>query len=201
VRKAAIQTNISCKLDWVEACDTSKLALWCTFHPTETTVERFLGKCFEMIDRGVRFSVGVVGLKEHAEAIAHLRAELPPSVYLWINAYKRERDYYSPEMIAEFTRHDPLFPMNNRYHASFGESCRAGSEAFTVDGDGTLRRCHFIKTPLGNIYESNWERGLGEQPCTNETCGCHIGYVHLDRLKLDERFGDGLLERIPVGYR
>lgn len=31
--------------------------------------------------------------------------------------------------------------------------------------------------------------------------GCHIGYVHLDRLKLYDTFGDGVLERIPLGYR
>ena len=34
VAKAAIQTNLSCKLDWVEGCDRAKLALWCTFHPS-----------------------------------------------------------------------------------------------------------------------------------------------------------------------
>ncbi len=91
VVKAAIQTNLSCKLDWVEECDKAKLALWCTFHPSETTRERFLAKCRELIDRGVRFSVGVVGLKEHLVEIEALRRELPPDVYLWVNAYKRGR--------------------------------------------------------------------------------------------------------------
>ena len=37
--------------------------------------------------------------------------------------------------------------------------------------------------------------------CVNGTCGCHIGYVHLDRLKLYDTFGSGVLERIPLGYR
>jgi MoaA/NifB/PqqE/SkfB family radical SAM enzyme len=201
IRKAAIQTNLSCKLDWVEDCDRSKLAFWCTFHPAETTIERFLEKCTQLIDHNVRFSVGIVGLKEHADAIAMLRAELPPSVYLWINAYKRESDYYTPEMIARFMQHDPLFPLNNQYHTSHGQSCRAGHTAITIDGEGTIRRCHFIKTVLGNFYDPDWENVLAERPCTNETCGCHIGYVHLDRLNLSEQFGEGLLERIPLGYR
>jgi hypothetical protein len=70
-----------------------------------------------------------------------------------------------------------------------------------VDGDGTVRRCHFIKEPIGNIYDTDFEICLRERPCANDTCGCHIGYVHLDRLKLYDTFGDGVLERVPPGYR
>lgn len=201
VAKAAVQTNLSCKLDWVEECDRAKLALWCTFHPSETTRERFLAKCRELLARGVRFSVGVVGLKGHLAEIAALRGDLPPDVYLWVNAYKREADYYTPEMVAELTRIDPLFPLNNTRHASRGEPCRAGASVISVDGDGTVRRCHFIKEPIGNIYDADFERCLRERPCANATCGCHIGYVHLDRLKLHDTFGDGVLERVPLGYR
>ena len=201
VAKAAIQTNLSCKLDWVEECNKAKLALWCTFHPTETTRDRFLAKCRELIARGVRFSVGVVGLKEHFAEIESLRRALPADVYLWVNAYKREPDYYTPAMVAELTRVDPLFPLNNQYHASRGESCRAGASVISVDGDGTVRRCHFIKEPIGNLYANDFETCLTERPCANDTCGCHIGHVHLDRLKLYDAFGDGVLERIPLGYR
>jgi MoaA/NifB/PqqE/SkfB family radical SAM enzyme len=201
VCKAAIQTNLSCKLDWVEDCDKTKLSLWCTFHPTETTRERFLAKCHDLHTRGVRFSVGVVGLKDHFREIETLRGELPADVYLWVNAYKREPDYYTLEMMEQLTNIDPLFPFNNQHHPSLGESCRAGSKVISVDGDGTVRRCHFIKEPIGNIYIADFEECLFERPCTNDTCGCHIGYVHLNRLGLYETFGQGVLERIPLGYR
>jgi MoaA/NifB/PqqE/SkfB family radical SAM enzyme len=110
-------------------------------------------------------------------------------------------DYYTPEMLADLTRIDPLFPLNNTYHASRGEPCRAGSTTISVDGDGVVRRCHFIKEPIGNIYDADFESCLRERLCTNDTCGCHIGYVHLDRLKLYDTFGSGVLERIPRGYR
>ena len=60
-----------------------------------------------------------------------------------------------------------------------------------------MRRCHFIKEPIGNIYDQDWEEVLQERDCSNETCHCHIGYVHLDYLELDKVFGDGILERIP----
>lgn len=201
VRKAAIQTNLSCKLDWVERCDKTRLALWCTFHPGEVTRERFLSRCRELLDRGVRFSVGVVGLKEHLLEIEALRRELPAEVYLWVNAYKREPDYYPEDAARRLGEIDPLFPVNNRYHASRGESCRAGSSVVSVDGDGTVRRCHFIKTPIGNIYGPGIEAALSERSCTNDACGCHIGYVHLDRLRLYDVFGSGVLERIPLTHR
>jgi MoaA/NifB/PqqE/SkfB family radical SAM enzyme len=198
VVKAAIQTNLSCKLDWVEACDKAKLGLWCTYHPSEVTRERFVARCRELIDRGVRFSVGVVGLKEHRDEIVALRRDLPEGIYLWINAYKRRPDYYDEEMVELFTGIDSLFPVNNTHHASRGQSCRAGSSVISVDGDGTVRRCHFIKQPIGNIYEPGFERALVVRPCTNDTCGCHIGYVHLDRLGLYDVFGEGVLERVPA---
>lgn len=198
VAKAAIQTNLSCRVDWVERCDKAKLGLWATYHPTQTAREPFLAKCRELAARGVRFSVGIVGMKEHAGEIEAMRRELPPDVYLWINAYKRRPDYYSPEEVARFTAVDPLFPLNNQYHPSAGRACHAGHTVISVDGDGTMRRCHFIKAPLGNLYDHDFARALRPRPCGNTTCGCHIGYVHMNDLKLSEVFGDGLLERIPA---
>jgi MoaA/NifB/PqqE/SkfB family radical SAM enzyme len=199
VDKIAIQTNLSCRLDWVEQCDKSRIALWATYHPSETTRERFLAQCRELDTRGVRYSVGVVGLREHESEIHHLRRELSPSVYLWINAYKRVSDYYNPELIKRFTLIDPLFPINNTRHPSKGYECRAGETVISVDGEGVMRRCHFDREPIGNIYESGFERALVPRTCTQSTCGCHIGYVHMNRLNLYEVFGKGVLERVPAG--
>jgi MoaA/NifB/PqqE/SkfB family radical SAM enzyme len=200
VVKAAIQTNLDCRLEWVEECDKAKLALWATYHPTQTSRARFLAQCEEALSRGVRFSVGVVGLQEHFEEIEALRAALPNDVYLWVNAYKREPNYYDEGMLDFLTTVDPLFPYNTHYHPSAGKACRGGEQVISVDGDGTMRRCHFIKTPIGNIYDADYRAALQPRPCTNATCGCHIGYVHLDELKLYEVYGDGVLERIPAGY-
>ena len=76
-----------------------------------------------------------------------------PKVYLWINAYKDRPNYYDEVDVTRLTAIDPLFPINNRYHASRGQACRAGYTVIAVDGDGTIRRCHFIAEPMGNIYE------------------------------------------------
>jgi len=198
VWRAAIQTNGSCRFDWVEACDKAKLGLWITYHPGETTRSEFLRRCGELLTRGIRFSVGVVGLREHFEEIAAVRAALP-SVYVWVNAYKREPGYYAPEEVGFLASVDPLFPFNNQYHPSLGRACATGESVFSVDGEGTMRRCHFVKSPIGNIYEPEWRDALSPRPCVNERCGCHIGYVHMPHLGLDRTFGAGILERVPLG--
>ncbi|HEX3250212.1 MAG TPA: STM4011 family radical SAM protein [Pyrinomonadaceae bacterium] len=197
VRKVVIQTNLSCSLNWVDDCDKRKLALWTTFHPTEVSRARFVTRCLELHQRGVRFSVGVVGLKEHTGEIEALRRELPASIYLWINAYKHQPDYYSSEDIERFEAIDSLFPINNKNHPSLGRACRCGASVISVYGDGSIRRCHFIHETIGNIYYDDLLEVLRERACSNRTCGCHIGYVHMDHLKLYQIYGDGILERIP----
>ena len=97
-----------------------------------------------------------------------------------------------------FSAIDPLFAFNTERHPSRGRACRAGESAISVDGDGTVRRCHFISEPLGNLYRDDLDALLRPRTCTNETCDCHIGYVHLAHLGLDRVFGDGILERIPA---
>lgn len=197
VKRAVIQTNLSCAVDWVEACDKSKLALWATYHPTEVPREKFVTKCLDLLSRGVRFSVGTVGLRESFDEIEALRRELPSEVYVWVNAYKRVEQYYTEAEHKMLSSIDPLFSYNTKRHESLGHACRAGASVISVDGDGAVTRCHFIKTPLGNLYEQPLSAILREQPCSNATCGCHIGYVHLDRLKLYPIFSNGILERIP----
>jgi MoaA/NifB/PqqE/SkfB family radical SAM enzyme len=199
VSRAAVQTNLSCGLEWVERCDKARLALWATYHPTEVARAEFLGRCRELDRRGVRFSVGVVGLKEHLAEAEALRRELPSHVYLWVNAYKLGLGDMTEAEAHRFEDIDPLYPINTVRHESLGQPCRAGRSVISVDGYGVIRRCHFIREPIGNLYEPGFERALIECPCTNATCSCHIGYVHLDHLGLYAVFGDGVLERIPAG--
>jgi MoaA/NifB/PqqE/SkfB family radical SAM enzyme len=197
VRRVAAQTNLSFSLGWLSACNRERLALWCTYHPGEVARERFLARCRDLDVRGVRYSVGIVGLKEHFDEIEAVRHALDPKVYLWINAYKRQEGYYAPADIDRLAAVDPLFELNNQVWKSEGRSCRTGHTAITVDGDGTARRCHFIKEPIGNIYAPGFEEQLTPRACTGSVCRCHIGYVHMDDLDLYALFGTGVLERVP----
>ncbi|MFE7123276.1 STM4011 family radical SAM protein [Streptomyces sp. NPDC057617] len=195
VRRVAIQTNLSFRTDWLAGADPEKLALWCTYHPGQTPYDRFLTKCHELADRSVRFSVGVVGLPDHLELARRLRAELPAHIYLWINA--AEGHGYTDEEAARWTDLDPLFPYSRRPHPSAGLPCRTGESVISVDGEGTVRRCHFVRTELGNLYDGSYRQALAPRPCPLMMCDCHIGYVHLETLPLYDVFAGGVLERIP----
>jgi hypothetical protein len=138
-----------------------------------------------------------VGLHDAFDEIEALRAELPASVYLWVNAYKDLPAYYTEEQVARLERVDPLFRLNLTNHPSLGDSCSAGETAVSIDGDGNLRRCHFVSTVIGNIYDAGWRSALQQRACPNRSCDCYIGYANLPRLAHNRLFGDKLLERIP----
>jgi MoaA/NifB/PqqE/SkfB family radical SAM enzyme len=197
IHKVAIQTNLSCKTDWLNKANKATTALWTTFHPTETTREAFVTKCKELDQIGIQYSVGVVGFKEAIEEISRLREELSPQTYLWVNAFKRVENYYNEQDIDALKQIDRLFDFNTKYYPSLGKPCRTGESVFSVDGDGNMYRCHFVKTVIGNIYQVEFETALFPRLCSNTSCGCHIGYVHMNDLGLDEIFNGGELERIP----
>lgn len=198
VERVAIQTNLSCRTEWTAEADPETLALWCTYHPGQTPYDRFLGKCRDLAGRGVRFSVGVVGLPGHLADARRLRADLPPQVYLWVNA--ADGHTYTDAEAEVWTDLDPLFPYSRHPHRSAGLPCRTGSSVVSVDGEGTVRRCHFVRAELGNLYDGSFRAALRPRACPLAVCDCHIGYVHLESLPLYDVFAGGVLERVPAGF-
>lgn len=195
VSTVAIQTNLSFPVSWVAACDPAKAAFWTTYHPGQTTREGFLARIRELDAMRARFSVGMVALREHFGEIERMRADLPPSVYLWINAEGRLRGRYTKAEVERLVAVDPLFELNNRAHRSLGRACAAGETAISVDGDGEAKLCHFVETPVGNIYDPEFETALKAGTCPRSSCKCHIGFSHLSALDLRGLFGDGFIER------
>ena len=200
VKRVCVQTNLSCRLDDFAEGNNESLAIWATFHPTETSLERFLTRCEQLIDLQISFSVGVVGLHEHFDSIAELRKRLPENIYLWVNSFKRQVDYYSKQDLFFLKQIDPYFSINCNRYPSRGKACRTGYQSFTVDGKGDVRRCHFVDQVIANIYQSDIHGMLSKRSCPNESCGCHIGYVYLEDLSLHELFGENILERIPATW-
>lgn len=195
VARVAVQTNLSHRTAWVEEADPATLALWTTYHPGQVGHDRFLSKTRELDARGIRYSVGVVGDPAHLDAARKMRADLPDHVYLWINA--QEGRTYTDSGAASWTELDPLFHYSRHPHDSAGLPCRTGESVVSVDGEGTVRRCHFVRTPIGNLYDGSYRTALRPRPCPLSVCDCHIGYVHLETLPLYDVFAGGVLERIP----
>ncbi len=203
VARVAVQTNAAVRMGWTERADLDRLALWTTYHPDEVAHEVFVAKSLELTRRGVRHSVGVVGLPEHLDAARALRGSLPPETYVWVNA--AEGHTYDDDEAAQWAAIDPLFSWSRRPHPSRGRPCSAGRDAVTVDGVGDVRRCHFLPQDgpgavLGSIHDGSYLDGLRERACPAAACDCHIGYVHLDHLGLRDAFAGGLAERIPAAW-
>ncbi|WP_229422005.1 STM4011 family radical SAM protein [Massilia aquatica] len=200
VRQVAIQTNLSGPLAWLEQAERGKVGLWCTYHPSQVRLERFIERCARLARMGIHFSVGIVAMREHFDDIRALRAALPGQQYLWLNAYdRRGPGYYQAEDLAWLDAIDPWFSYSRNPEMSRGKACRAGAEALSVDGDGEVQRCHFLPQRLGNLYQDRLENMLVEKPCSRlRKCDCYIGYAHRQDLPFYEDFGAGVLARIPL---
>jgi hypothetical protein len=201
VTRVAAQTNLSCRLDWMERADLDTFALWSTYHPDQVAFERFADKHHGLVARGVRHSVGIVGMPEHLDAARRMASVLAQDgTYLWING--AEGHSYTDAEAAQWTELDPLFEVSRSPHPSFGRPCRTGESVISVDGDGKVRRCHFVPKNdpaqlLGsNLYDGSFRAALQPRPCPQLQCDCHIGYVHMPELGLYDAFGDGVLERV-----
>jgi len=195
----AIQTNLSSGLQWIAKCRADRISLWATYHPSETTSKAFVRKVHEVVDRGVRICVGVVGVPEFLDEISRLQERLPSGVYLWINAQQPRRRPYSDEEIGRFQAIDSQFLMTMRRQPSFGKHCSTGELSFTVDGAGDMRRCHFVDDIVGNCYEPDWEHALRPRTCPNRFCDCFLGKSQFLADRLVPFFGSTGLERLPAG--
>lgn len=198
VDKVAIQTNLSGTLGWLQQANKEKIALWCTYHPGQVSRAAFLAQCAQLDTMGVPYSVGIVGFKETIPEIEVMRSLLPADRYLWVNALKKQADYYEASEKERLVAVDPYVPYNMVYHESKGKACRTGHTVISVDGEGDIYRCHFIKERLGNLYTGDFREVLLPRVCTNATCGCHIGYVHMNELGLYDVFKGRELERMVV---
>jgi MoaA/NifB/PqqE/SkfB family radical SAM enzyme len=201
VARVTVQTNLSFDLPaFLETVAPGKLALWTTFHPSEvpaTAVERLHERWALLHARSIPFSVGLVGTHENLSYLEPLRQHLPSDVYLWVNAYKREANYYSPADLARIRAVDPLFDLNNQHFPSLGRPCTAGQLAVYLDDEGDLRRCFFVGRVLGNLFRDGWTPLPEAEVCPNATCHCYVGHMHIPELNFRSIYGENLAVRIP----
>ncbi|WP_171013846.1 STM4011 family radical SAM protein [Chitinivorax sp. B] len=201
VERVAIQTNLSVMPDWLAQAVPQKVSLWCTYHPGETPLPRFLARIDRLQALGIPHSIGMVGIRRFFADIGALRQQLPANTYLWINAYWDEgRQYYSADEATWLSQIDPWFDHNLNPPPSQGTACRAGELALSVDGQGNVKPCHFVSEPLGNLYCDDWRQRLRSKACPNTLCDCYIGYVHQYDQPFAEEYGMGALGRVPLQF-
>lgn len=195
VQQVSIQTNASGPLGFLDQVDLARVSLWISWHPTEIDEARFAKTINGLYDRGVRLSVGAVAVPAHFERIADLRAQLPAAVPFWINAQKPGVRYDEAARL-RWRALDPDFDRDAHRHRTRGLACKAGEDVVSVDGAGTITRCHFVDEVLGNLYTDDLGALLRPRPCPRLTCDCYIGYAHVPSLGLrDAVSANDLLSR------
>jgi MoaA/NifB/PqqE/SkfB family radical SAM enzyme len=204
VGRVTVQTNLSFDLAaFLDQIDATKLALWTTYHPTEVPedeLDNLHAKWRLLQERGVPFSVGLVGTHANLPHLRPLREQLDPRVYLWVNAYQREPDYYTPAQLATIRAVDPWFDLNNQNFPSRGRSCSAGQRAVYLDDTGDLRRCFFVGDVIGNLFRDGWRHSDEPRPCPRDGCHCYVGHMHIVELGFREIYGENIAVRIPRSW-
>lgn len=204
VEEITVQTNLSMSISWIfQKVDYSKLRLWITYHPdqlNEFQRRQFLQKIKTLQKKQILLSVGAVGIKGHLPAIVRLREELSPEIYLWVNGYKRETNYYNKEELELLCQIDPYFNTHFRRYASYGKPCRSGEESFFLDEFGQMKRCNFTQERIGNFFEEDWEHAFQPRTCPLKECSCYQGLMHIPELAFEKIYGSLVPARIPLNF-
>lgn len=156
-----------------------KLRLWCTFHPTMVSVEDFLEQCSLLEEEKVAYCVGSVGVPEQEKVLAQLRAELSPSVYMWVNPMDGLGRAYTQEEIADFEKIDAFFPYLLKHKKAQPQQCKGClGEALFVHSNGDVTPCNISRKKLGNIYQelSFWNHQQTIKNCGQKECSCFLAY-------------------------
>ena len=203
VRRVTVQTNLSFDLAaFLGDVDASKLALWTTYHPSEVPereLEVLADKWRLLQERGVPFSVGIVGTHENLTHVQRLRRLLDPGVYLWVNAYQREQPYYTAEELEAIRGMDRWFDLNNQYFPSRGRPCTPA----TVPSTSTTRAtCAAASSSAPSLATCSATAGslTRAAPCPKATCHCYVGQMHIVELGFRRIYGENLAARIPLAH-
>jgi len=199
------QTNASFPLEWAEGFtakgDPSKLRLWCSFHPGQTTVDAFTNTCLSLTALGIGISPGAVGAPKNLPQIQALRQALPPADYLWINRMDGLRRPYTREEERAFTAIDPLFPLELARPKSDPSRCTGGRSHLFIEGLGESRSCVISRDNLGALTG-----GQAHTPsCASSRCWCYLAYCCREDIPLLRFMGQGRLfrrfeQRVPAVF-
>lgn len=126
--------------------EKQKLRLWCTFHPSMTTVETFVMQCKQLEQAGIAYCVGVVGNPDEIFQIQKLRELLPEHVYVWINQMDGRKRNYTEEEIQRFQEIDPYFTLELKHYPADSSKCR---KSVFQEADGSRYFCNLHAAQAG----------------------------------------------------
>ena len=196
VRAVGIQTNLSWEPEGFlrllrQRGDAGKIRLWASYHPEMTDRAGFLDR-LKQLAAEVEIAAGMVATLENEDEIQALRAELPPSIYLWLNAMDRRKAAFSREMIERLRAIDPMFGYEfawYRHEASGGAGFRRclAAENQYLDRGMVRPGCFFQKG----------EKRKGQLCHNHRLCDCYLGYSNFADNPLANFFGANRAFRIP----
>ncbi len=200
VHELVVQTNLSGSLEWLAEGNLQKIIFWTTYHPQQVNLGSFMRQIEQLLEYNLKFSIGVVGVKENYQSIAGIAERLSALAvkpYLWINAYKDQPNYYRAEEVNFLKQLDPLFELNLTNYRTSQAACRTGQQVWFVEYNGNLHRCWQDRKIVGNLYQDSLADLSLDLFCHQRECGCYIGYIHLVALQLEQIYQTSLLGRIP----
>ncbi len=190
VEAVGAQTNLSFPVEkmisvYKEAGGAvKKLRLWGTFHPEMVSLDGFLVSCDKLVQMGVRFCVGSVGVPENIPLLRELRRRLDQSVYLWVNKMDGLRRNYTSEEVMELQEIDEYFQLELRHCSADVTRCK---DTILVDGTGMCYPCNICKNSVGNIYETSFSEvflAKGKMnACGRKECDCYIAYSNRSEIE------------------
>ena len=149
-----------------------KLRLWCTFHPSMTTVEEFVEQCEKLEIAGVSFCVGMVGDPEEIPTLLELRRRLPDSVYVWVNKMEGRKKKYTMEEVEVFQKVDPYFSLQLEHRKADLQKCR---QSVFYEADGSRYFCNLHAAAKGASVTKG---------CGRSECNCYLAYSN--RMDIEE---------------
>jgi hypothetical protein len=203
ISQAACQTNASFSVEEfsgrLSGC-RDKLRLWCSFHPSQTSLDAFLARCMLLYEKGFSLCAGAAGDPANAALIAELRRRLPPEIHVWINAMEGMKRLYTEAEKTAFARIDPHFSLETAARPADTAKCYAGRRGFFIGGNGDIFACNISGIKLGNLY-----KGLSSFPpvsyryaiCRARDCRCYLAYVNRTDIPELDQFGTGRFCRVP----
>jgi hypothetical protein len=178
-----VDTNAWWRPDQFAGLDLSKLILMCTYHPSQTTEERFIRNLLLYREAGIE--IGVINYVMDAANTVHferLRARFADlGLVLTPNPLWTGTGDYSPEASTLLQTYLP--PLDYEWRAGgspFGKSCRFPGLSYEMDLKGNVfPGCHPEKS--GSLFDATLAPVEPQySPCPTQGCVCLDKYSFLE---------------------